>query len=478
MIPLMIENTPRSPYHTDPDDAESLSQAPFAGRQDVFGQMYRHFNDPHQRTAFVAAGQRRMGKSALLLALPNAFRETHVGAYVPLARTPDDVALDWVLALAESVALATARRGFSIRKLDDLPPPDDLPGEPFAWFETVYLPAIFGVLRSIMRLALLLDDAHLLVSGIRQGRLPEGTTAFLAGLLRAFPELDIVLTFDAEREAEIDALVPLVMPGAGVRLTTLEPADTAWLLQQPVRGLYAVPEETAAAVHRATGGLPTLSQAFGGALFRLWTTQTDINTITPDDVRDLTPNIYALAQPDFQAAWSRLPANEKIVLAALSGVLYRDPLRQVDASVIESWVVETDARLDIPAINAALRALEYRELVTVTPDGAKLRSGLMHTWLLDHITPDKLPRPSRRLRRGASPAATASATANIAAGALPEAGGLRRPVRVPTWALFGFAAALLIAAILTIALLSAADTSAPNLPQPTVTLALEQSPPP
>jgi hypothetical protein len=64
--------------------------------------------------------------------------------------------------------------------------------------------------------------------------------------------------------------------------------------------------------------------------------------------------------------------------------LYDDPLSSIDAARIEGWLVETDYPLDTTAINAALRSLEYREIVSSTPSGLAITAGLMQTWLLEH----------------------------------------------------------------------------------------------
>jgi hypothetical protein len=471
----MIENTPRNPYHIDAEDRAALIAAPFAGRRAIFGRLYRHFNDPAVRTAVPILGGRRIGKSALLYAIPTAFRETHVGAVVPLLSAPDDRTVDWVLALAESATLATARRGFSIRRLDDLQPPDEDDEAALEWFTADFLPALSGILRGIMRLAFLFDDAHILVAAIKAGRLPARLVPFLADVLRDFPNIDMVLTLDSEHESDLDALIPLIQPDDALRLAPLDAEDTEWLLQQPIRGLYAVPEETAAAVQRAIGGLPALGQQFGYHLFQNWLDQPDLNAFTPEHIKLLTPVVFAAAAPDFQAAWNRMPPAEKIVLAALSHVLYRDPLRQVDASTLESWIVETDHALDLPAINAALRGLAYRAWVETTPDGVRLSAGLAHTWLLDNATPDKLPRLKRRRQR---PSDGASPANDPAAGRVErqiEIGGLGRRVRVPLWTLVAGALIVAVALMLWIALSSVGDGG--RLPPdiiPTVTLAVTE----
>lgn len=452
---IMIENTPRNPYHVDIDDSSTLVSAPFAGRQVIFGRIYRHVTDPTKRTAITVIGQRRIGKTALLTAFPTVFRETHVGAIISMLQAPDDVTVDWVLSIAESIAVATAKRGFTIRRLDDVPPPGESPDEAFTWLVEVYLPAVFAILRGMMRLALLIDDAHLLLTSIKQTRLPPETLSFLSGLMAQFPSLDMVLTFDAARESELSALAPLTNPDEALRLGSLTAEETRWLMRQPVRGLYALTDDAADAVYRASGGLPAPSQAFGYFLFRKWAEQPSLNQFDAEDIRSLMQPVMTLSAPDFQASWNRLLPNEKLTLAALSNILYRDPLRRVDASVIESWIVETDVQLDATAINVALRGLEYREWVEPTPDGVRIKAGLMHTWLLDNATPDKLPRLARRRGVGGD-------TAEI---------GLNRRVHVPRWALI-LGGAVILAALIAFLTLGGQVGAPPEI-QVTVTLSGE-----
>ena len=64
--------------------------------------------------------------------------------------------------------------------------------------------------------------------------------------------------------------------------------------------------------------------------------------------------------------------------------------------------------LDVTAINATLRSLEYREILQPTPDGISLSASLMQSWLLENArlgrrTQSSAPtagtsRPSRALR--------------------------------------------------------------------------------
>ena len=169
-----------------------------------------------------------------------------------------------------------------------------------------------------------------------------------------------------------------------LRLPNLAPDETKWLLQAPVQGLYAVPDEITLAVQRAVGGAPNLVQQFGYQFFKRWEATPELNVFTLEDVKAVTPAVYLYNEADYRDRWERLTANERTVLTAISGRLYDDPLGRIDAAAIQAWLVDTDFPIDITAINATLRSLEYREILQPTPDGIALSADLMQSWLLEN----------------------------------------------------------------------------------------------
>ena len=73
------------------------------------------------------------------------------------------------------------------------------------------------------------------------------------------------------------------------------------------------------------------------------------------------------------------------MLTAIASLIYDDPIKTVTAERIEAWLVETDYPLDIVAIHAALRGLDYQDIVSnYRNEGFKLIAGMMQTWLLEH----------------------------------------------------------------------------------------------
>jgi len=97
-------------------------------------------------------------------------------------------------------------------------------------------------------------------------------------------------------------------------------------------------------------------------------------------------NIFFAAMPAYMTVYIHTDSATfiKLVLTAASQLLYTDPLRAIQSAEIEVWLVETDYPLDTTAINAAVRSLEYRDHITLAPDGLTINSGLWQMWLLEH----------------------------------------------------------------------------------------------
>jgi hypothetical protein len=374
---------PANPYR--PLAGDDLRLAPFAGRQKAFDHLHTLLADPTRAQPTVFLGGRDTGKTALLLRFGAIFDETALGVYVPLQETALDSEADWLQALAASITEALVERQYSLTRLADMSPPND---DWRGWFINVFLPEVMTIIRRHRRLVLLLDDADELVKFITRDKLPADSPAYLHSLLERYPQMNIVLTLDATRESDIERLAPLVSFNDIFRLLPLTPEDMSALLREPVAGLYSVTAETSAAVQAATGGSPRLSQRFGFHLFRQWEARPGQTTLTPEAVKAVTKAVYAQSEDEFRAAWDHLNRAERLVLTAISSLLYDDPLRKVDAAGIAAWLVETDYPMDTTGIHAAIRGLEYAGIVNTAAGHIALNAGLMQTWLLEHARLD------------------------------------------------------------------------------------------
>lgn len=387
-----------NPYHAGYGTAEGLASAPFAGRKAPFARLYARMFDPVTKGGILFMGGRHTGKSALLLNTNAIFRETAVGIYLPMREIALDGEAQWLMTLAQNITDTLETEGFTLSRISQLEPLGDQPRD---WLEITFLPQIMGAIKR--KLLLLIDDADLMLSAVKTGRLPPDTFSYLLSLTRKYDGLHVALTLDSDYEDDIPAFTPLVTSTDVLRLTSLAADESQWLLQAPVRGIYSVPDEVAQAIHRVVGGAPGLVQHFGYELFRRWETYPELNVFTLEDVKALTPTIYLYNEADYRALWERLTVNERLVLTAISDLAYNDPLGQITAARIQGWLVDTDFPLDVTTINAALRSLEYREILLPPSEGVTLSATLMQSWLLENA------RLGRRTALTPPPAAPAQA---------------------------------------------------------------------
>ncbi len=445
---------PVNPYHANYGDLTGIVTAPFAGRKDAFARLYTRIFDPVNTGAILFLGRQHVGKTALLRNVDPVFKETVVGIYVGMHAISPETESYWLLGLAQVITATLVNQGYTLSRLSQLDPLDDHPRE---WLEETFLPQVLVAVRR--KLLLLIDDSDRLLAAVRKGQLPDDTFAYLLSLTQKFQNLYITMTLDTQFEDDIEAFAPLVAPMDVVRLGNLTSDETQWLLQAPVHGLYSIPDECALAVHRMIGGAPGLAQHFGYEFFRRWETYPELNVFTLDDVKSLTPAIYLYSEGDYRALWERMSANERIVLTAISDLFYNDPLGRLDAAAIQGWLVETDFPLDMTAINATLRSLEYRDILLPTPSGIALGASILQSWLLDNA------RLGRRLPPSVDPACDA-ATAPTGRFAFVTP----RLLRTLTIILL----VLVIANVLTYVWINSGSPGVPQNAEPTVTLATAQ----
>lgn len=352
----------------------------FLGRKAIFTRLRQQLADPTHHEALVFVGRYASGKTSLLHQLIATFDDSTIAVYITL----DDIAplneATLLNAIAHNTAAEVVRREFTLAQNADLQPPDD---DLRTWFTAHWLPTITNIIRPHRRLAILIDNAHQLVDALNTNTLPEDFPAWFYAQLQAFPQLSIMLTFAEEVENTLTRLQPLAQT-ATARLTNFDTQESAWLLQEPVTEHYQLNDESKAAIYQATGGIPALLKRYGDLLFERWQTRPSRTEITPEDVKLITPAVYEWAQDLFRAYWIALSLNERLILTAMSSLLYADPLRKIDTHTLETWLIETDYPLDSTTINAALRSLDYREIVHTTPEGIQLNVGLMQRWLLEN----------------------------------------------------------------------------------------------
>lgn len=368
----MNAEMPVNPYLPDSD-----YPAPFVGRRDAFARLHHYLKDGSG--ALIIVGWPMVGKTAFLRQFDAVFDETFIGVYVSLGALGGESNL--LRLLVDKTVQTLAARDFTLNRLPETPGTIDRD-----WLADTWLPEVRSAIRHHRHIVWLLDDAQTLT--VPNSRFDPSLFAYLSDLLAIHPYLKLVLTIDTESETRLNVFGELVKTAQMIRLNALTREETAALLREPVSDLYGVTEDAVDEVFRATGGQPQWVQRYGLHIFNH-----RAELITASDVRALLPTIYTQSQNELEALWRQLNDNERLILSATGSLLYADPLRRPDSAAIAAWLVETDYPLDETSVHAAVRSLEYREILT----GSDLRAGLLQKWLIENARLAEKSPPQQRI---------------------------------------------------------------------------------
>ena len=296
----------------------------------------QHLDDPIHAPVPVFIGRDKIGKTNLLrhIALP----QTH-SIYIALQHYPTEKA--WMRAFIEATQAYFYEQPLGI--------PDESTMK--TWFANEELPNLLGRRDYIL---FLLDDIQHLLS------IPHAFE-YLQSLLQQ--RVGLVLAIHQDFEDQLDKLKPLSV--TSLRLTLLG--------REAVRTSFNhLPESDIDYIYAETGGEPYLVELYRS------------NLQNTDNIKAITPIVYRESDSFFRNRWKRLNRDERLVLTAVSSLIYDDPLQKIDTATIESWLVDTDFPMDDTSINATFRSLEYAELLGGSATNIQTRSDILQRWLLEN----------------------------------------------------------------------------------------------
>jgi hypothetical protein len=353
----------------------------FVGRENALALIHQHFTRTQHTQALTIVGRARIGKTALLNQV-DAIVDPMVAwvLYVPLKSAPLTSEAAWLRHLFRLALDAAVEHGFSPERLPALPADS---GDFRGWLQQTGFPEFFHVIRGARRVLYLLDDIGQLIDAMQRGSLPADHGAYLSSLLQ--PQLDMIVAISEANEMRLSALTPLVNPAETVRLKRLTRTEIK-ALASVVAG-EPIANDTAAALYTTSGGQPELAQRIAQ--------QHGTGNVSAESLKAAASAVYSPSSDFFRSEWDTLTANEQIVLTAISRILYDDPLARINADRLTEWLHDTDDPLDQTAVNAALRGLDYAEIIEHGSTGFVPRSSLMQRWLMENarLAPHKASSP-------------------------------------------------------------------------------------
>jgi hypothetical protein len=347
----------------------------FFGRDDILRVVETDLRAP-DRSVIVLFGQRRIGKTSILLQLeqrlPNPpFVAVHFDlmdrARQPLGRVLHDIAA----ALADEVGMEVAE-----------PAAFDDNGD---YFRQQFLPELSRRLGTEQRAVLLFDEFDVLDVAAEE-RLPDtaAARAFFPYLRQLMEETPLGFVFVVGRRAEdLSIDIKATFKAARYkRVSVLEPDDARTLIRLAERqGSLTFATGVVDHIFALTDGHPYLTQLFCQILWNNTHVErpTAIPEIDVDAVDATIPHVLEAGQNAFEWIWDGLPPAERVIFAAIAeatedgSVISEDDLLEL----LQSHGI----RILVRELELAPKTLVEWEMLRQVDGGYTFRVELLRRWV-------------------------------------------------------------------------------------------------
>ena len=327
----LIEITPvpefryvTSPYVAGPPIFPKTGN-PFFGRRDVFDWVAKNLRGAHQKNNLLLLGERRMGKTSILLQLERgAFgeslrkREDHplCPIFIDLQPMSSDGNAVLLHGIAQSVYDHLCERSSG---LTDVPMFSSFAAEPYRYFHR-FMEDVNQQLRGRMLLVLMLDEIEALAEGVQRGKLDTGIYGVLRHGMQFWDQVAFILA-GSHRPDEMPSEYYGLFAGAVPReVSFMKVEDARALVQEPVSREVTYDKAAVDALIETTHGHPYLLQVLCHEIITQMNHRAQNNYITVEHVRHTVEHTVHEGTIHFQLMWSRCGADSQSLLAVMADI--------------------------------------------------------------------------------------------------------------------------------------------------------------
>ena len=361
----------------------------FYGREELFNFIAEHAGQQSQRNVFMLVGQRRTGKTSLLLRLEDYLPPQLLPVYIDcqsLGVSPGMPAL--LQEFAWHIADALGARGL------ELPVPElaNWQDDPTRVFQREFLPVVRRLLPEDTILLLVFDEFEAFESMVADGILPRTFFPYMRHLMQHSTGLGFVFV-GTRRLEEMSADYWSVLFNIALyrKIDFLSPEAAERLICEPVAPHLVYDDLAIDKILRVTAGHPYFLQLVCYTLVKQANTR-KTGYVTISDVNVALDEMLRLGEVHFAYLWQRSNLAERAVLAAAAHLMDRnEPLHPEEfIDYLQSYSIE----LDPTEVTHALNALVERDVMhEVTEEGKalyELRIGLVGEWVAQNKSLSKL----------------------------------------------------------------------------------------
>ena len=349
----------------------------FFGRRNKMRRVERELRNP-TTSALVLFGQRRIGKTSLLMQLQ---RTLPVDSFLPVYFDLQDQA-------ARPLAQVLADLADTVAERAGLPPPDpDAFDDAGRFFRRTFLPQIYRALGRDRRPVFLLDEFDVLTQGIKHG-LPETAAAralfpFLRRLMAEDPRPAFVFVV-GRQTSDLSLDFTATFKTALVQEVWVLDRDAACelVLQAEVNGTLRFTDQAVARILGLTNCHPYLTQLL---CQRIWERAYQEDPPAPPlvdgpQVESVIPDALGTGDQAMAWIWNGLSPTEKIYVTALGEIAGEG--QAVPESRVIAMLAAHAARLRTREVELAPRDLVKRRVLEMTGErGHRFALELFRRWV-------------------------------------------------------------------------------------------------
>lgn len=361
----------------------------FYGREELFTFIAEHADTQSQRNVFMLVGQRRTGKTSLLLRLEDSLPPHLIPVYIDcqsLGVSPGMAAT--LQEFAWHIADALGARGLTLA----VPEVRDWQDDPARVFQREFLPAARALLPAGATLLMVFDEFEAFESMVADGILPRTFFPYMRHLMQHSTGLGFVFV-GTRRLEEMSADYWSVLFNIALyrKIDFLSPEAAERLICEPVAPNLIYDDLATDKILRVTAGHPYFLQLVCYTLVKQANLQ-KTGYVTISDVNTSLDEMLRLGEVHFAYLWQRSDPVERAVLVAAAHLMDRNiPLHPEEfVDYLQSYGIELNPAETTQALNSLVERDVMRE---VTEEGKalyELRIGLVGLWVAQNKSLSKL----------------------------------------------------------------------------------------
>lgn len=361
----------------------------FYGREELFDFIAEHAGTHSQRNVFMLVGQRRTGKTSLLLRLEDYLPPHLIPIYIDcqsLGVSPGMPAL--LQEFAWHIADSLGARGLELA----VPPIDVWNADPARIFQREFLPAARRLLPPEATLLMVFDEFEAFESMVADDILPRTFFPYMRHLMQHSSGLGFVFV-GTRRLEEMSADYWSVLFNIALyrKIDFLSPQAAERLICEPVAPNLIYDDLAIDKILRVTAGHPYFLQLVCYTLVKQANLQ-KTGYVTISDVNVALDEMLRLGEVHFAYLWQRSNLAERAVLSAAAHLMDRnEPLHPEEIiDYLHTYSIELDPADATQALNSLVERDVMHEVTVEGKSLYELRIGLVGQWVAQNKSLSKL----------------------------------------------------------------------------------------